>query len=81
MEYSAEQERMEELGYEDDHESEVIKELIKDEYEAVDAYEKAIAELEVEDKVIEVLKHILEEEKQHIVELEKILHGEPEILE
>ena len=81
MEYEAEQERMEELGYEDDQESEVIKELIKDEYEAVDAYEKAIAELEVEDKVIEVLKHILEEEKQHIVELEKILHGEAEILE
>lgn len=57
---------------------EIIKSLIKDEHEAIDAYSKAIKELEDKPEVVAVLEHIKGEEEEHVEELEGILKGEHE---
>lgn len=55
---------------------EIIKSLIKDEHEAIEAYKKAIKELEEKSDVVAVLEHIKGEEEEHVDELKAILDGE-----
>ena len=57
---------------------EIIKKLIVDEKEAVEAYSKAIEELADKPDVIAVLERIKGEEEEHIKELDMILDGEPD---
>ena len=57
----------------------IIEDLIKDENEAIDGYDKAIKYLvnsKLENsKVLDVLEHIKEEELEHIKELKEILEN------
>lgn len=48
--------------------------LLKSEYEAISLYTSALAKIDDENVKI-ALKHILDEENEHIVELKKILAG------
>lgn len=49
-----------------------VKRLIKEEQEAIDSYERAIAEC-YDENCIETFEHILKEEKEHVRELEALL--------
>ena len=58
----------------------IIKDLIRDEEEAIEGYEYAIKRLSSSDvkynefkKAEEVFNHIIEEEKEHIEELKNLL--------
>lgn len=52
--------------------NEIINFLIEDEQEAVNGYEKAIAEIQ-DQPTIAVLKHIVDEELEHIKELNDLI--------
>ena len=56
----------------------IIEDLIADENEAIDGYDKAIkylinSNVEDKDKKLDVLKHIKDEEIEHIEELKEII--------
>lgn len=57
---------------------ETIKALIKDEYEAIEAYDKAIEKFKEDLDIVGVLEHIKGEEEEHVKELKMILDGEPD---
>lgn len=66
-----------------DTKEEAIDFLKGDENEAIEGYEKVLTRLddyelgEDREKYEKVLNHIIEEEKEHLEELEKLLNGEP----
>ena len=83
MEYEAEQNRLEELGIDGASDKQTVEALLKDEQSAVASYQVAIENLQgkISEKAIAVLEHILDEEKEHILELDKILHNEEDSIE
>ena len=59
----------------------IIENLIADENEAIDGYDKAIkyvvnTGIENKDKILDVLEHIKNEEIEHIEELKELLQNE-----
>lgn len=68
---------VEDKGNEKDFKA-IIEDLIADENEAIDGYDKAIkflvnSNIEGKDKLLDVLEHIKDEEIEHIKELKEIV--------
>ena len=74
---NAEEQRLKELGIEEDKQMETYKALLADERSAVASYEDAIDMLsgEVDDKIIEALEEIKKDELDHIKKLDAIING------
>lgn len=55
--------------------SDIIDDLIEDEFEAVSMYKRVVNWFNLTDKEKEVLSHIAAEEEEHIKELKKLKGG------